>query len=80
MGCNECNQLGYKGRVGVYELLKLDGAMTAALRDNDIQEFAEAAQRQLEFDSLASVALSYAVGGITTLDEVIRIAGDVEEI
>ena len=30
-GCTECNNTGYKGRIGVYEMLAVDSAMSAAL-------------------------------------------------
>ena len=30
-GCHHCNNTGYRGRLGVYELLEIDGALAAAL-------------------------------------------------
>jgi len=75
-GCNQCGGTGYRGRVGVYELLELDAAMVAALRNSDLQGFSEAVQRNEGFHSLAEQALAYAIEGVTSLDEVMRIAGD----
>ncbi len=77
-GCARCNKRGYRGRIGVYELLQLDGDMLAALRSNDIHAFSEAAARSKSFRPLGKAALDYALQGITTLEEVIAVAGDTD--
>ncbi|MEX0732039.1 MAG: GspE/PulE family protein [Aquisalimonadaceae bacterium] len=78
-GCNRCNQTGYRGRIGVYEMLELSGAMADALRRNDLTDFAQLAQSGDQFHSLGRAALDYARRGITSLDEVLRVAGEVDE-
>ena len=72
-GCQHCNQTGYSGRLGVFELLELDGAMVAALRRSDPQAFAEAARRHPAYRPLAAGALDYALAGLTSVDEVIAL-------
>ena len=78
-GCPACNGTGYKGRTGVYELLELDEAMADALRRNDTQAYIEAAARTKGFRPLAICALEFASKGITSLEEVLRIAGEQED-
>jgi len=77
-GCNRCGNSGYHGRVGVYELLELNGAMAAALRNDDHEEFTRAAHASGKFKPLWQSVLGYAAQGVTTLSEAIRISGDVE--
>lgn len=78
-GCRSCNHTGYKGRIGVFELLEMNDAMIDALRDSNMREFAQAARQSEGFKPLASVALEYAREGITSLDEVLFLAETVEE-
>ena len=78
-GCPNCHNTGYQGRIGIFELLEIDHDLADALRRNDNAAFATAAQKQKGFQPLALCALKYAAQGITSLDEVLRIAGQVEE-
>lgn len=78
-GCRNCNHTGYKGRVGVFELLEMNEAMIDALRDSNMREFAHAARESNGFRPLADVALDYARDGITTVEEVLFLAETVEE-
>ncbi len=78
-GCPACNGTGYKGRTGVYELLEIDEAMADALRRNDTQAYIEAAARTRGFRPLSICALEFASKGITSLEEVLRIAGEQED-
>ncbi|MFG0832680.1 MSHA fimbrial ATPase MshE [Aeromonas bivalvium] len=75
-GCQSCNFTGYRGRVGVYELLELDQGMMDALRRNDAEGFARAARQHPHYRPLALTALDYARRGITSVDEVLRLAED----
>jgi MSHA biogenesis protein MshE len=78
-GCNQCNHTGYRGRIGVYELLELNGQMASALRSQDIDRFTQAAYSSRNFETLSQAALRYAKAGGTSLDEAIRVSGDSEQ-
>lgn len=78
MGCPHCNNTGYRGRIGVFELLEIDNALADALRRNDSSEFARAAYNKPDFRPLSLHALEYAREGITTLEEVVRVSTDFE--
>jgi type IV pilus assembly protein PilB len=71
-GCDECNQRGYKGRIGIYEVmvvgedireLILSGASTVELRRKAIEE---------DMIGLRESGLQKIRDGITTIDEVVR--------
>ena len=79
-GCHHCNNTGYAGRIGVYELLELNEAMVLALTRGDAGEFAIHAKQAPGYRSLDEVALDYAVAGMTTMDEVLRVSADIEPV
>lgn len=77
-GCNYCHLSGYRGRIGVYELLEMDGALTDALRREDLGEFTALAAKKKSYVPLVNCALDYAKQGITSIDEVIRVVGGLD--
>lgn len=78
-GCPSCNNTGYKGRVGIFELLEIDFELADALRRNDSADFATRVRRLPNFVSLGDSALKLALDGVTTMEEVLRVAGQVAE-
>ncbi len=74
-GCVQCNYTGYKGRIGVYELLELGSETLDALRRNDSAGFTQAALQTPGFVRFSNCAAEYAEQGITTVEEVLRITG-----
>jgi MSHA biogenesis protein MshE len=80
-GCRHCNNTGYRGRIGVYELLEPETAMLDALRANDSVRFADAVRNNKKFRPMRLNAMDYAKAGITTVEEVMRITSErVEDI
>jgi MSHA biogenesis protein MshE len=80
-GCRHCSNTGYRGRIGVYELLEPETAMLDALRANDSIRFAEAVRNNTRFRPMRLNALDYARSGITTIEEVMRITSErIEDI
>jgi MSHA biogenesis protein MshE len=78
-GCPRCQNTGYRGRIGVYELLEMDAAMADALRRNDSGAFARAAAEHPGYRPLTLCALDYAQRGMTSLEEVFRLAGEISD-
>jgi len=74
-GCLHCGFSGYHGRMGVYELLDMNSELAEALRRDDTQAFVDAAGRTPGYEPLVNVAHEYAVQGLTTIDEVLKLAG-----
>jgi MSHA biogenesis protein MshE len=77
-GCNMCNKTGYRGRVGVYELLEINGDLVSALRNEDIDAFASAANQSSRFETLTQQGIKLAREGATSLQEVMRISGEAD--
>ncbi len=77
-GCPHCNNTGYSGRIGVFELLEIDEPLADALRRSDSADFTRLANAKPDFHTLGENALSLARAGVTTLEEVIRVGGDFE--
>jgi MSHA biogenesis protein MshE len=79
-GCSQCNDTGYKGRIGVYELLVMTPTLLSYLQKNDGIGFSQHAKKQAGFKTLTTSAFGLAMQGVTTLSEVMRIASDLEVI
>ena len=77
-GCYQCSNTGYRGRVGVYEMLEMDEDMLDALRRRDVSDFTKAARRSPLFRPLGQCAMDYALQGVTSLQEVARVAATSE--
>ncbi|MGB2742175.1 MAG: ATPase, T2SS/T4P/T4SS family [Cognaticolwellia sp.] len=77
-GCQTCHYTGYKGRIGVFELLEMNEAMMTALKCEDTEAFTQAAKVHPEFRPLALVAFDYAKLGITSVEEVLRLVETVD--
>lgn len=73
-GCQHCNHIGYRGRIGVYELLEMRHETLDALRRNDSAEFIAAARATPGFKTFTEQALELVKQGMTTLHEVMRIS------
>ena len=78
-GCQKCNYTGYRGRVGVFELLEMNEAMMSALKTNDTEAFSIAARQSKGYRALSHTALTYAKMGITTVEEVLKLVEMVAE-
>ncbi|HGY55821.1 MAG TPA: type II/IV secretion system protein [Caldithrix abyssi] len=71
-GCQRCNFSGYKGRIGVYEILLLDSEIKEMInRSVGIREIRKTARKQ-GFRNLFEDALSLVAEGITDYKEVLR--------
>jgi MSHA biogenesis protein MshE len=79
VGCPHCNESGFRGRIGVFELLMIKGAVADALRVGDAGLFIEEARQQPGYQPLIVSALELAVQGLTTVGEVLRVAQQVEQ-
>ncbi len=78
VGCPVCNGTGFKGRIGIYELLEInDRIQELILEEAGSLRIKEAAQKNL-FVSLQQDGVLKVLRGITTLTEVERVTGDIQ--
>lgn len=72
-GCEECDNTGYRGRLAIMELFKMNGDMDELIaRRATGREIREAARRT-GFRTLAEDAVSRVLAGQTSLEEITRI-------
>jgi type IV pilus assembly protein PilB len=72
-GCSACDNTGYKGRVGIYEMLLFDEAVNHIVREGgspgDVRKIARAGgMRSLQEDGILKASL-----GLTSFEEVSRV-------
>ena len=74
MGCARCGGSGYSGRIALLEFLRVDGAVERLiLKRADTREILVAAE-QGGMRSLAADGVAKAAAGLTTIEEVLRVA------
>jgi len=74
-GCESCSHTGYKGRMAVIEYLRCDDAIKAMPKDSDFIPKAKQHNADINRRNLLEDGLFKAIQGLTTIDEVLRIAG-----
>ena len=74
-GCNHCNQSGFVGRHGVYELLEVTPALAQHLALGDTTAFLTAARHEIGHHSLADHACALVMAGVTSVREALRTVG-----
>jgi MSHA biogenesis protein MshE len=77
-GCHQCGNSGYFGRQGVYEMLEMNENMLDALRRKDLSGFTREARNSRLYRPLGLCAMDFALQGITTLEEVAKVAATSE--
>jgi type IV pilus assembly protein PilB len=72
-GCTECNQTGYKGRIGVFELLVLNELVRdAILERRTSHEIRSISIQHSGLVTLLEDGLVKAAAGLTTIEEILR--------
>lgn len=78
-GCPHCNDTGYRGRLGVYEMLEMTKPLVEAAAHQDPGQFTHAAQESMRGKTLMDHALEHLKQGRTSVAEVMRISSQVED-
>ncbi len=73
VGCRACNEVGFTGRVGIFELLEIDEPMRVLIRDRAPSQTLQAAAASRGMTSMFQDGLMKALAGTTTLEEVCRV-------
>ena len=74
VGCPECGGIGYRGRVGLFEVMPMSDEISRMIGASTREIEAEAVRRGMFTMRDDGIRLSMA--GLTTLEEVRRVAGD----
>ena len=72
-GCEKCNQLGYRGRQGIYEIIEVDEKLKTLIHDQvgeqDLERHARVLGPSIRQDGIRKV-----LAGSTTIEELLRVA------
>ncbi|MFB0983284.1 MAG: type II/IV secretion system protein, partial [Acinetobacter towneri] len=73
VGCDECRQTGYKGRVGIYEFMPLSLDTKQLISANaNLNELRQQAKKE-GIEPLRIAGARKVLEGMTTLEEVLRV-------
>ncbi|HEY9583809.1 MAG TPA: GspE/PulE family protein [Candidatus Paceibacterota bacterium] len=72
-GCEECNQTGYKGRIGIYEGIKLTPEISNIIDMNPSESEIEKTSTSQGILTLKQDGILKVLAGITSLDELERV-------
>lgn len=73
VGCSSCNETGYRGRQGVYELMEMDANLIDAASDPNPARFLNEAKRHMRGRTMADHAFRLVCSGSTSIEEAMRI-------
>jgi len=72
-GCSYCNHTGYRGRKGIYEMLRMNGSLRDMTFNREPTQTIRRQSRLLGMRTLLEDGVAKAVAGVTTLEEVLSI-------
>jgi type IV pilus assembly protein PilB len=72
-GCEECYDSGYKGRIGIHEVLEADAKLQDLITGNPSRDELEQYMKASEHKSLFDDGLERVASGYTTIEEVSRV-------
>ncbi len=72
-GCDVCHHTGYRGRTGVYELLRVDDALRHHIHEGSSEETLRMTAEQAGMHSLRQDGIRWLANGTTSLAELVRV-------
>lgn len=75
-GCNTCNRTGYKGRIGIYEVLKVSTAIQKLIVSNSTSDEMQATAIQEGMLTMQIDGLIKAFRSETTIEEILRVTSE----
>jgi type IV pilus assembly protein PilB len=71
-GCDQCNNTGYRGRTGIFEMMRLDDALKDLILQESSTSLIREEARKRGMRTLRDSGLMAIFDGITTIEEVIK--------
>jgi type IV pilus assembly protein PilB len=72
-GCPRCNQTGYKGRIGVYQLMEMSEDLSRLASQHASREEIERSAMSGGMKTLCDDGLAKVTSGLTSLEELARV-------
>ncbi|TSC70201.1 MAG: Uncharacterized protein CEO12_516 [Parcubacteria group bacterium Gr01-1014_46] len=73
VGCEKCNMLGYKGRIGIHEAIVMNETIENAIKENPSEREIKKAAKTQGLLTLVQDGVVKVLDGTTTLDELKRV-------
>lgn len=77
-GCPRCHNLGYQGRVGIFEVLTVNEPIEKLILDMASEDEITQAALEEGMTTMAQDGILKAIEGITSLEEIFRVTGQTE--
>ena len=74
VGCKECSNIGYKGRIGVYEIMPISHKLSVLISSKATADEIEKEAVKEGMTRLRDAAAEYVIQGVTTVSEMQRVA------
>ncbi len=71
-GCSNCHNIGYKGRMGIYEIMVLNSELRKLISDQANTNIIRTAAKRSGMNTLRDSGLISTFNGLTTIQEVVR--------
>ena len=78
-GCNSCNKTGYRGRIGIYELMLVNSKIRRMIFDNAPTQVIREGAMENGMTTLYQDGILKVLQGLTTFEEVYRVAKKTEQ-
>ena len=72
-GCHKCNSTGYKGRLGIFEILPVESAIKELIRTDASEGVIKKEAAAKGMTSLRDDGIKKALDGLTTIEELMRV-------
>jgi general secretion pathway protein E len=73
VGCPECRQIGFRARVGIFELMEVDNELQRLIVQTSESNVLREAARRKGMKTLREDGFEKVLAGVTTLEEVLRV-------
>jgi type IV pilus assembly protein PilB len=73
VGCEKCNMVGFKGRIGIHEAIVMDEKIEMILRENPSEREIQKSAKPQNLLNLTQDGIVKVLQGITTIEELARI-------
>lgn len=72
-GCSLCNDTGYKGRIGIFEIIEIDKELRLLIDNNQPESIIESKVKEKGIRLLREACISKVTNGLTTVEEMLRV-------
>jgi type II secretory ATPase GspE/PulE/Tfp pilus assembly ATPase PilB-like protein len=80
VGCDACHQTGYKGRIGIYEVMRISDRLRRMIAQRASEDAIREVAMSTGMLTLGDDALAKVKAGVTTAEELLRVVTEVREM